>query len=99
MKTGLVPNLITSLTKHAALAQDATDAHVKRRSLSYLAECKSGLHNLTRLVQEGRLPDAMEACNALEDLLSRATPPLQQAGLLGDIKVRNTHLPETSTHS
>ena len=92
-----LPQLISkmSLTKHAALAQDATDAHVKQTTLSYLAGCRSGLQNLARLVQEGRLPDAMEACNTLEELLARAPPPLQQAGLLGDIKVRSIYFFET----
>lgn len=94
MKTGIVPQLITSLTKHAALSQDATDARVRQASLSYLAECKSRLQDLERLVQDGRLPDAMDACNVFESLLTRAPSPLQETALLGDIKVRKTEQSE-----
>lgn len=92
MKTGLVPNLITSLTQHAALAQDAEDAHIHQETISYLAECRSRLQNLGRLVQEGLLPDAMKACTQVEELLAHSPSHLQDTNLLADLKVSNIFL-------
>ena len=87
MKTGLVPNLVTSLTRHAALAQEAADADVKRVALAHLNRCRQEMRHLAQLVKEGRLPDAMAACEQFETLLSQSPRPLQDTPLLVDLKV------------
>ncbi|KAJ3557317.1 hypothetical protein NM688_g1539 [Phlebia brevispora] len=85
-KTGLIPNLILNLTRHAALAQDATDAHVEQEVVSYLAQCRNGLQNLAQLVQEGRLPDAMRACGELDTLLDSPPSTLRGTDLHKDFQ-------------
>lgn len=90
MKTGLVPRLITNLTRHAALAQEAKDAAIKQAAVSHLAQCRTALQKLEHLVKDGRLPDAMAECTEIESLLAQTPPPLEETQLLTDVKVRAT---------
>ena len=88
MKTGLVPQLITSLTRHAALEQEEADADVRQAAVAHLAQCRAGMRQLEQLVKDGRLPDAMALCIEFESLQAHPPPPLQDTHLLTDLKVR-----------
>ena len=88
MKTGLVPSLITSLTRHASLAQETEDANALREAMSYLAECKEAMRGLTDLVESGRLPEAVEKYQQTEHLLARQQPSLFGTEVYVDLQVR-----------
>lgn len=96
MKTGLVPHLITDLTRHAALAQETADADVKQVAIAHLAQCRAAMQKLERLVKDGRLPDAMAECAEVESLLARLPAPLEDTPLLTDLKVRTAFVRLTS---
>lgn len=87
MKTGLVPHLITSLTRHAVLAQETADTNVKESAVSHLARCRTEMQRFTELVKDGQLPEATVVCEELEKLLVHPPRPLEDAALLGDLKV------------
>ena len=87
MKTGLVPNLVTALTRHATLAQEAADADVKRIAVTHLNKCRHEMRHLDDLVKEGKLPEAVAACSKFETSLSHPPSPLQETPLLADLKV------------
>jgi len=87
MQSGLVPTLVNALTTHAALAQDATNATITHAALSHLQRCRSEFDSLALLAQAGRLPEAVETCEGLDALLDEAPIPLNQADVVGDMKV------------
>ncbi|KAI0758621.1 Centromere/kinetochore Zw10-domain-containing protein [Irpex lacteus] len=87
-ETGLVPNLLSTLTRHAALAQELSDAEVMHQAMSHLAHIKREMQSLASLVGEGRLPDAVALCNSLERLLASAPPPLPATDVVRDVQRR-----------
>jgi centromere/kinetochore protein ZW10 len=87
MQSGLIPTLIKSLTTHAALAQQSSNATITNDSLSHLQRCKSEFDSLSSLVQTGRLPEAVEASRGLGALLDEAPIPLNQADIMNDMMV------------
>lgn len=92
MKTGMMPNLIMTLSQHAALAQEVADADVKFKALSFLLRCKRDLVNLTMLVSTGRLPEAVEACKELDVFLESFPAPLNDATISSELKVNAERL-------
>ena len=88
MKTGLVPTLIATLTRHAALAQEAENASALNDAMSYLGKCKVEMQSLTDLVESGRLPEAVERYQVVEDLLSQRQPALLGTEVYTDLQVR-----------
>ena len=86
-QSGLVPTLIKGLTTHAALAQDATNATTAYRALSHLQRCRSEFNSLSLLIDTGRLPEAAGTCETLNVLLDEAPRPLNQADIMGDMRV------------
>ncbi|KAJ7879914.1 hypothetical protein B0H14DRAFT_3082805 [Mycena olivaceomarginata] len=75
-ETGLVPTLVRSLTAHATLAQESTDATVRHEALSHLLRCRKEFGSVLSLVQLGKLPQAIEACG----------PHLHQTNVMLDLK-------------
>ncbi|KAF9006117.1 hypothetical protein BDQ17DRAFT_1352779 [Cyathus striatus] len=60
-ETGLVPTVTSALGYHNALAQEASNAQAKFEALSHLLKCRREFDVLQRLVQAGKLPQAIEA--------------------------------------
>ncbi|TFK39823.1 hypothetical protein BDQ12DRAFT_681284 [Crucibulum laeve] len=85
-KTGLIPTLVSTLTKHAALAQESLNADVKYVLLSHLLKCQTEYLALTSFVDAGRLPEAVEACASLEHVVNGAPAPLQETVIMMDLK-------------
>jgi protein transport protein DSL1/ZW10 len=88
VKTGLVPTLISALTRHAALAQEAADAAAMSVAVAYLARCKTKMRELVGLVESGKLPEAVEKCHEVEGLLGEHVPSLQGTEVYVDLQVR-----------
>ncbi|KAH9951200.1 Centromere/kinetochore Zw10-domain-containing protein [Amylocystis lapponica] len=85
-ETGIVPSLISTLTKHAALAREVMDADVRHKTLSYLLHCRDDFRALTALIQEGKLPEAVTACAELEKIMAAAPAPLGESAVMADLK-------------
>ena len=96
MKTGLIPTLISTLTRHAELAQEAADAEAMNDALSYLARCKQEIQDLTGLVEDGKLPEAVERYKNVEKLLAQHQPSLVGTTVYVDLQVRSDSCPEWS---
>ena len=86
-KTGMIPNLIMTLSQHASLAQEVSDATVKHAALSYLSRCKHDVANLTVLADEGRLPDVVNTCTRVDAVLESPPAPLENANISAYLKV------------
>ncbi|KAI0339634.1 hypothetical protein BDW22DRAFT_1361209 [Trametopsis cervina] len=87
-ETGLIPNLISTLGRHATLAQEAADAQAMHLAMSHLAHCKREMQSLAALVGGGRLPDAVKLCSSLESLLANSPPPLRGTHVFNDVQRR-----------
>ncbi|EKM50623.1 uncharacterized protein PHACADRAFT_213522 [Phanerochaete carnosa HHB-10118-sp] len=87
-QTGLVPTLVNTLTRHAALAQEAADAEAMSDALEYLARCKLEMQNLATLVEGGRLPEAVKRYRDIEHLLAQHQPSLIGADVYADLQRR-----------
>ncbi|KAK0188663.1 hypothetical protein F5146DRAFT_1002724 [Armillaria mellea] len=85
-ETGLIPTLIHSLTEHATLVQENTDANVLHDCLSHLLRCRTKLESLDGLVNAGKLPDAVAAYNEMEVLLTDVALPLVHSDVLVNLK-------------
>ncbi|KAK0489171.1 Centromere/kinetochore Zw10-domain-containing protein [Armillaria novae-zelandiae] len=85
-ETGLIPTLLHSLTEHAALVQENTDANVLHDCLSHLLRCRTKLESLESLVNVGNLPDAVVISQEMEDLLTDVPPPLVHSDVLVNLK-------------
>ncbi|EMD39295.1 hypothetical protein CERSUDRAFT_112943 [Gelatoporia subvermispora B] len=85
-ETGLIPTLISNLARHASLAQDVFNAEVNHKAVSYLLQCRDAFRNATNLVQAGKLPEAMGACEDLEQVLGSPPSPVSQADIINDMK-------------
>ncbi|KAJ6581607.1 hypothetical protein B0H19DRAFT_930561 [Mycena capillaripes] len=85
-ETGLVPTLIRSLTAHATLAQQSTDATVRHETLSHLLRCRTEFGSVLSLVQVGKLPQAVEACAEFDQRLQAAPAHLHQTNVMQDLK-------------
>ncbi|KAJ7224168.1 hypothetical protein GGX14DRAFT_648787 [Mycena pura] len=85
-ETGLVPALVRSLTAHATLAQQSTDATVRHNTLLHLLRCRAEFTSVLLLVQIGKLPQAVEACREFDQLLHAAPPHLSQTSVMLDLK-------------
>ena len=88
MKTGLIPTLISTLTRHAELAQTAADAEAMNDALAYLARCKQEMQGLVELVEGGKLPEAVERYADIEGLLEQQQPSLAGTDVHIDLQVR-----------
>ncbi|KAI0940945.1 hypothetical protein AcV7_003180 [Taiwanofungus camphoratus] len=85
-ESGLAVTLTATLIRQATLAQDSLNASLKHDVLSYLFHCDNNFRDLVSLVHEGKLPDAIHACEVLERLLADSPPPLSQSVVLADLK-------------
>ncbi|KAF9073312.1 hypothetical protein BDP27DRAFT_1216330 [Rhodocollybia butyracea] len=87
-ESGLVPSLVKTLTAHSALAQITTNARIKHEALSHLSRCRKEFLALEGLVQNGDLPEAVDTCLCMEQLLKDAPVALAQSNVLLDLKRR-----------
>ncbi|KAI0794459.1 hypothetical protein C8Q74DRAFT_1195156 [Fomes fomentarius] len=85
-QSGLILNLVSTLTSHAALAQETADARAQHGALAHLLHCRDGLRNLTRLVEKAELADATKASASLEGIVASAPEPLSKSEILADMK-------------
>ncbi|KAF9815102.1 hypothetical protein IEO21_04799 [Rhodonia placenta] len=85
-QSGLVPTLLGTLIQHGALAQESLDADVHSHALSRLLHCKDEYYMLESLVHEGRLPEAVKACQTLEAALQSLPEYLGRSSVIVDIK-------------
>ncbi|KAF7308440.1 Dsl1-C domain-containing protein [Mycena chlorophos] len=86
-ETGLIPTLVRSLTAHAALAQQATDAALRHESVLYLLRCRKAFTGVLSMVQLGKLPEAVVACGGFEqEHLSAVPVHLEQTTVFSDLK-------------
>ncbi|KZT67377.1 hypothetical protein DAEQUDRAFT_713635 [Daedalea quercina L-15889] len=85
-ESGLVPTLLATLTRHAQLAQETLDASVKRQNLIHLAGLKRRYDELTALVGEGKLPEAVETSSTLETELQASPEPLTRSSVMGELR-------------
>jgi len=86
-KIGLIPTLLSTLSAHSALAQKTLNAEVMHDALDHLLRCRTEFDMLESLVKDGKLPDAVECCSRLEDMLNTAPPALVRAKALAQLKV------------
>ncbi|TCD71745.1 hypothetical protein EIP91_005511 [Steccherinum ochraceum] len=85
-ETGMIPNLIKTLSQHASLTQQVSNADVKFTVLSHLSRCKQDVVNLTALADEGRLPEVVDACKELDTVLESLPQPLDKSSVSADLK-------------
>lgn len=87
VKSGMISNLIMTLTRHASLAQDVLNSDLSFRTLEYLSRCKRDLGTLSSLEKLGKLPEAVKACGKMDELLQEAPPSLEGSKVFLDFKV------------
>jgi len=87
MKTGLVPSLLRSLSAHSALAQESAKARIIHEALAHLSKVNAEYQSMSALVQAGKLPEAVEACHYLEQLLQETPVALNESSVMADLKV------------
>lgn len=63
------------------------NAQLTADALAHLIECKAQYDGLARLVESGKLPDAMRESVGIEVLFSRAPPPLPDSDVMRELKV------------
>ncbi|KAJ3826774.1 hypothetical protein F5880DRAFT_1542189 [Lentinula raphanica] len=85
-ESGLIPSLVKTLTAHSTLAQKATNARIKREALAHLQQCKETLSTLEDLEGNGDLPDAVNCCTRMEELLRDAPAALAQSEVYMGLK-------------
>ena len=78
---------MTSLTVHAALAQDTSDAEAIHEALSYLLQCRNAYASVVSLVSAGKLPEAVEESANIQQLLDGLPDSLKQSAVIEDLKV------------
>lgn len=84
---------MTSLTVHAALAQDTSDAEVIHEALSYLLQCRNAYSFIVSLVSAGNLPEAVKESANLQQLLDGLPGSLKQTTVIEDMEVGGSCLP------
>ncbi|PPQ67869.1 hypothetical protein CVT25_010308 [Psilocybe cyanescens] len=85
-KNGLVPTLLSTLEKHSALAQEASDATTVYQAWSYLVDCKTAYSSVLSLVQLGKLPEAVGASVETQQLVDGIPEYLKQTNAAMDLK-------------
>ena len=78
---------MTSLSVHAALAQDTSDAEAIHEALSYLLQCRNAYSSLVSLVSAGKLPEAVNESVNMQQLLDGLPESLKQTAVIEDLKV------------
>lgn len=87
VQTGLLPVTVKSLSEHSTLSQQALDIRILYAALQSLSKCEADFQHLSRLVEEGRLPQAVASCQALQRSLGSAPDPLSRTVVMADLKV------------
>ena len=87
LKSGMIPQLIKTLTQHATLAQEALDTSIKHAALVHLSNCRQQLNELTTLIQQGKLPEAVSAGETVDKLLENPPALLETTQIMHDLRV------------
>ncbi|KAF8159474.1 hypothetical protein B0H34DRAFT_654458 [Crassisporium funariophilum] len=87
-ESGILPTLVDTLTKHATLAQEASDAEAIYEAFSCLLQCRNGYSSLVSLISDGKLPDAVTACEDVQQLLERVPESLSPTTVMEDLRQR-----------
>ena len=87
VQEGILPTLVTSITVHAALAQDTSDAEAIHEALSYLLQCRNAYSSVVSLVSTGKLPEAVKESANMQRLLDGLPESLKQTAVIEDLKV------------
>ncbi|CUA78197.1 Sorting nexin-41 [Cryptococcus neoformans var, neoformans B-3501A] [Rhizoctonia solani] len=83
--TGIVPAVLSTLSAHSALAQDAQDANILHAVLTHLTECRDEFKTLSNLVESGRLPAAVRKSEETQYLIQSAPKPLERSAVMKDL--------------
>ena len=83
----MIPQLIKTLTQHATLAQEALDTSIKHAALVHLSNCRQQLNELTTLIQQGKLPEAVSAGETVDKLLENPPALLETTQIMHDLRV------------
>jgi centromere/kinetochore protein ZW10 len=78
---------VASLTVHAALAQDTSDAEAIHEALSYLLQCRNAYSSVVSLVSAGKLPEGVKESASMQQLLDGLPDSLKQTAVIEDLKV------------
>lgn len=78
---------MASLTVHAALAQDTSDAETIHEALSYLLQCRNAYSSVVSLVSAGNLPEAVNESANMQQLLDGLPDSLKKTAVVEDVKV------------
>ena len=85
-KTGLLPNLLSTLSSHSSLAQEFSDADALHEALEHLACCRNEIERMSDIVLEGNLAEAMKLGTGLQDMVDNTPGALAAAGVMTDMK-------------
>ncbi|KAG8692056.1 hypothetical protein FRC11_007022 [Ceratobasidium sp. 423] len=84
-QTGLLPSVLTTLSAHSTLAQDAQDAKVLHAALIHLTQCRDEFKTLSTLVESGHLPAAVLKSEEAQSLIQSAPQPLGRSAVMKDL--------------
>ncbi|KDR80702.1 hypothetical protein GALMADRAFT_241105 [Galerina marginata CBS 339.88] len=87
-ETGIIPTLVSTLEKHSALAQEASDAEAIFEASSYLLTCRNRYSALVSLVQQGKLPEAVNASEEVQQLVDGVPMYIKQTEVVIDLRQR-----------
>ncbi|KNZ75119.1 Centromere/kinetochore protein zw10 like protein [Termitomyces sp. J132] len=85
-ETGLIPSLVRTLTEHAELTEQTTEARVEHEALSHLLACRTSLKSFENLVKDGKLSEAVGVCREVETLLQSTPTYLDETRVMVDIR-------------
>ncbi|KDN35071.1 hypothetical protein RSAG8_11909, partial [Rhizoctonia solani AG-8 WAC10335] len=82
---GLLPSVLTTLSAHSTLAQDAQDANILHAALIHLTQCRDEFKALSTLVEGGHLPTAVRKSEEAQSLIQSAPKPLERSAIMKDL--------------
>lgn len=87
IQSGVLPIVLTALCHHSDLARRTHEAELTSSSLQYLRKCKDKYLELSHLIQEHHLPNAVVIAAELQRLLDSCPSPLNKSKVLLDLQV------------
>ena len=86
-QNGVLPPLLKVLASHSDLAQQSSDAQIRKAALDHLRELRDSLQETLSLEREGRLPEAVAKLSVVKGLLESSPEPLPRSAVVGEAKV------------
>jgi len=84
--------MLTSLRHHSDLRQRTYEAELTSTSLQYLSKCKAKYLELSRLLEEQHLPNAVTTGAELQQLLDSCPSPLNRSKAILDLRVHTFYI-------